>query len=180
MDWASKNNRKKGYQQPKTHGRTVRLWNVGWSTLKVTYNHLSKECIFFPPILLSCADAARKDWGWECRRGTLDPCPKRIGKNAFSISDIQNSIFEHVVNIKINDVVYIFSVLCLQKSRRIPAYNTSGVLGQNPGSEGQESVLLISFRGNSYDRAHLRITVITRNLLLLYALPPGLWVFPFG
>lgn len=51
------------------------------------------------------------------------------------------------------------------KSRRIPAYNTSGVLGQNPGSEGQESVLLISFPGNSYDQAHLRITVITRKFI---------------
>lgn len=88
----------------------------------------------------------------------MDPCLKRTGKNAFSVFDIHDNISEQVINIKINNIVYIFFCIISSKSRCIPAY-TSGLLGQDPGSKGQESAFLISFPRNSYDQAHLRITI---------------------
>ncbi|XP_032965909.1 uncharacterized protein LOC117024603 [Rhinolophus ferrumequinum] len=102
-------------QDPWQDSGTMEHWlkhNKGNTQLLIKRNWL----FFFTHFvkLLVCADAAREERGWECRRETLDPCLKRIGKNAFSIFDIHNNISEQVINIKINNVVYIFFVLYLQ------------------------------------------------------------------
>lgn len=74
------------------------------------------------------------------------------------IFDIQNSIFKHVINLKINDSFFYF-VLNLQNPD-VFLHMHQNYLVSILGSEGQESALLISFPGNSYNQTCLRIVVL--------------------